>query len=128
MNIKEIYKRLPILKEIGFEFEIEEISEEKIKISFNHKEIFERYGNFLFGGFIAMIFDAILGLLVRNSVNKDIVTISLTINFINKAKDEKYYLEGKIVRKGKNIIFAEGILFGKEGTLFSKAYGIWKIR
>ena len=126
-RIREIYEYIPILRVIGLEINIEELKEDEIIVSFNSKEHFYRKEGFLFGGFIELVFDSILGLLVRivNDKNNQ-VTVSLYIDFISEAKGDKFYLKGKVIRKGSSLVFVEGYLYNNE-KIFAKANGIWKI-
>ncbi|BFI73840.1 esterase [Nanoarchaeota archaeon] len=126
-KINKIYEYIPLLKVIGLEINIEELKEDEIIVSFSSKEHFYRKEGFLFGGFIELVFDAILGLLVRivNDKNNQ-VTVNLNIDFISEAKSDKFYVKGKIIRKGSSIVFVEGYLYNNE-KIFAKANGIWKI-
>jgi acyl-coenzyme A thioesterase PaaI-like protein len=44
---------------------------------------------------------------------------------LNEAKGNKFYLKGKVMRKGSSIVFVERLLYNEE-KIFAKANGIWK--
>ncbi|WP_258393036.1 PaaI family thioesterase [Nanobdella aerobiophila] len=126
-KINRIYEEIPILKKLGLEFNLEELKENEIIISFDGKDYFYRKGGFLFGGFVELLFDAFLGLLVRIFNDKaNQVTVNLNIDFLEEAKGNKFYINGRIIRKGSSIVFVEGNLYNGE-KIFAKANGIWKI-
>lgn len=126
--INQIYLNLPILKKLDIKINIEKLENGNVVISFDHNENLERRGGILFGGFIALMFDFVLGMTVRTiNEHSDQVTISLSIHFLNKAKSKRYFVEGKVVKKGRSIVFVEGFLYDEQNTLLAKAYGIWKI-
>ncbi|MGC9133228.1 MAG: PaaI family thioesterase [Nanopusillaceae archaeon] len=103
------------------------MEKDEIILSFSSKDYYYRKEGFLFGGFIELLFDFSLGFLVRLVNDKENqVTISLYIDFLNEAKGNKFYLKGKVMRKGSSIVFVEGLLYNEE-KIFAKANGIWKI-
>ena len=126
-NIKDrILSRIKILG--FFDFDILDISEGRIKIRVYHKEFMEREGGIVFGGIISMFFDFVMGAAVY-TVNdkKDQATINLNIEFIRKARSEYYIFIGEVIKKGRNIVFAEGKMLDDKNSILAKSYGIWFI-
>ena len=122
-EIKDIVKNRIKILDI-FDFDIIEIKEGFVKIRVKHKDIMEREGKILFGGVIALLFDFVLGLTVSTVNEKeDQVTINLNIEFLRKAQSNEYIIEGRVVKKGKNVVFVEGFI--KNDKTFAKANGIW---
>ena len=119
-------KRIPILA--LFDVKIVKAEEGNVILEIKHDPVLEREGGILFGGVIALLFDATLGLTVF-TVNdgEDQATVSLSVEYLKPAKSEKYVVEGKVVKKGKRIVFVEGTL-GDGRDIFARAHGIWYIK
>ncbi len=119
-------EKLPMLKHI--DFEVIELKEGSFKIRVRHTKEIERYGGIVFGGVTAMIFDFVLGFTVMSVNDKNNqATIALQITYIRPARDEHYYFEGRLLKKGKNIVFVEGEMLNSKGKLLAKALGEWFI-
>jgi len=126
-EIKErMIRRLPILKFV--DLDVLEVSEGRVLVRVRHSPLLEREGGFLFGGVIAMLFDGVLGLTVLtvNDVG-DQATVNLSINFLRRAMAQEYIVEGRVIKKGRRLVFVEAELRSPEGTLFSKAHGVWAL-
>ena len=119
-------RRIPILNLLRFR--IVDLEAGKAVLEVEHDPLLEREGGMLFGGVIALLFDAVMGLSVF-TVNDggDQATVSLSIDFMRPARAEKYLVEGRVVRKGKRIVFVEGFL-GDGKNLFARAHGVWYIK
>jgi uncharacterized protein (TIGR00369 family) len=126
-ELNQLYKeKLPMLKEVNFQ--ILEIKEGYVKVKVYHTNKIERYGGIVFGGVIAMLFDAFLGLAVMSVNDKNNqATIALQIEFLRKAKDEYYIIETRVDKKGRNIVFVSGKLVDSKEQLLAEAMGQWFI-
>ena len=82
----------------------------------------------LFGGVIALFFDAVMAaaVLTVNDRN-DQATVTLSVDFLRPARGGKYIFDATVVKKGRNLVFVEGQLYS-EGKLSARAKGMWIIK
>lgn len=79
------------------------------------------------GGALAAFMDAILGVSALSSVceeNKRVATLELKISYFAPAFENDHLTgKGKVIRKGKRIVFAEGEIFNQKNELIAKGSG-----
>lgn len=81
------------------------------------------------GGVVLSFMDYVIYRAIGDSIGHQIkfATINLNSNFIAAAKQGDFILgSGKVVRKTKSVIFAEGLLWTDQRQIMT-ASGIWKI-
>ncbi len=109
------------------EFSVEEVEEGRVVIAFRHDPLLERKGGILFGGFISLFFDVAMGVAVYTvNEGREQYTVTLTVDFLRKAKGEAYRVEGKVIKRGKNLVFVEGTMYADK-DIVARARGIWML-
>jgi len=81
------------------------------------------------GGVLLSFMDYVVYRAIGDEISHDIqfATINLNTNFLAAAKKgDIVYGSGKITRKTRSVIFAEGILYNQDRELMTGS-GIWKI-
>jgi len=90
----------------------------------------ERHGNnsgIPHGGLIATLLDVAMGSAARLAAGFPVMTLDMHITFIATA-DDALTAEGRVVRAGGSILFAEAEARGGKGQLVAKASGVFKTR
>lgn len=54
-------------------------------------------------------------------------TITLTMNYLDVARGERFEAQGRVVRLGRGTAFAEGRFLDGEGKVCATAHGIWRV-
>lgn len=86
------------------------------------EELKQIYGN-VHGGAIAGLMDSCIAVAVNQQLNQDegASTIGLKLDFLRSVNQGTLRAEGKVIKKGKNIIFGQGEI--KDGTGNLVAHG-----
>ena len=79
------------------------------------------------GGLIATLLDVAMGSAARLAAGVAVTTLDMHINFI-ATSDEVLTAEGRVVRAGGSILFAEAEARGAKGEIVAKASGVFKAR
>jgi len=82
------------------------------------------------GGVYATILDTAMGASVVSLLREGetTATTSLYVEFLRAAREgDTLTARGEVLRRGRHIAFAEGNLFGSDGTRLSQARGTWYI-
>jgi uncharacterized protein (TIGR00369 family) len=82
------------------------------------------------GGVYATILDTAMGASVVSLLREGetTATTSLYVEFLRAAREgDTLTARGEVLRRGRHIAFAEGNLFGADGTRLSQARGTWYI-
>ena len=90
----------------------------------------ERHGNnsgIPHGGLIATLLDIAMGSASRFVAGVPVTTLDMHINFIATGEDV-LTAEGRVVRAGGSILFAEAEARGTKGEIVAKASGVFKTR
>ncbi|MDP8023746.1 MAG: PaaI family thioesterase [Nitrososphaeria archaeon] len=74
------------------------------------------------GGFIVTLLDTAMGSLIENKA----VTVSISVEFLEPAFKGKLRAEGKVVRRGNDLIFTEGRVY-QDKRLIAKGSAIYFI-
>jgi len=116
----------PLYKFIGLQ--IVEVREGYAKAILNKKSEILRRGEVVHGGVIATAIDTVIGIAVM-TVNDgvDQYTVELKINFLNPLKVEPFIVIGKVIKKGKTLVFGEAEVFDGNNILCAKGIGTWFI-
>jgi 5-carboxymethyl-2-hydroxymuconate isomerase len=81
------------------------------------------------GGVISALLDTVLGAAVIASIPKEwwCATISLSVQFLEGAREGRIVASGKVVRRGKRVAFADGEVRDGSGRLLATASGSWHL-
>jgi acyl-CoA thioesterase len=119
-----VYKGNPLYEYI--EFKILEFGDGIFKVSFPYKKELCRIGGSIHGGIIMTAIDHACGMAVL-SVNegRDQVTVELKVNFIKPLLKGPFTAIGKVVKKGRRIVIAEGEIYDANKELCALGMGTW---
>lgn len=77
------------------------------------------------GGILSALFDLSIGLIaIVNSDNHRVATIQLNINFVKPVKGNSLFVEARLIKKGKNLIFGKAEIFDEKEDLCTYCNGI----
>lgn len=81
------------------------------------------------GGVVSALLDTVLGAAVIASIPKEwwCATTSLTVQFLEGAREGRIVATGKVVRRGKRVAFADGEARDATGRLLATASGSWHL-
>jgi uncharacterized protein (TIGR00369 family) len=117
--------KIPFADLCGIEFLGLEGGVTKLRVALD-----ERHGNnsgMPHGGLVATLLDAAMGSAARLAAGVPVITLDMHVSFIATAEDV-LIAEGRLVRAGGSILFAEAEARGGKGELVAKASGVFKTR
>lgn len=80
------------------------------------------------GAVLSAIFDLVIGLVgFVNANNHRTGTVQINSNFLKPLKGNKVLVEGKLIKKGKSLVFARAEIFNENHELCAFADGITSI-
>lgn len=80
------------------------------------------------GAILSAIFDLVIGLVGFVNANKHRTgTVQINSNFLKPLKGDKVFAEGKLIKKGKSLVFARVEIFDENRELCAFADGITSI-
>jgi len=88
------------------------------------KEFFNSIG-VVQGGLISIIADAAMGVACGTLLDEEyrFYTIEFKINFFKPVKEGKLIAYGKVVNKGKTVVYTEAEVYNSKSQLIAKAVG-----
>lgn len=121
-----IFDQVPMpsaAKLLGWRFVSLDRDRSEITVSFDLDDRFLNPAGDVQGGFVAAMLDDTLGPALFASTDGQVFapTISLTTNFIAPAKPGAFTGKGRVVNRGKTIVFLAGELYDGAGTLVATA-------
>jgi acyl-coenzyme A thioesterase 13 len=99
-----------------------EIQEGSMKVEFVVREDMSNPMGILHGGIAATILDEVVGTMVY-ALGREFafVSVNLSCDFLNPAKiGETLFADAKVIRAGKNIVHAEGVITSANGLIIAK--------
>ncbi len=99
------------------------------RVEFQAREEFYNPAGVVQGGFLAAMLDMTMGEAARSVVEqaKTQMTLEMKISYIQPAKAGKLTGKGRVLHKGRSIIFAEGSLMAEDGALVATGTSTWRI-
>ncbi len=77
------------------------------------------------GAVLAALFDLIIGMVgIANCDSHRTGTVQLNMNFLRPVNGDKVSVEGRLVKKGKSLVFARGEIYDENGRLCATCDGI----
>lgn len=77
------------------------------------------------GGILSALFDLSIGLIaIVNSDKYRVATIQLNINFLKPVKGNSLFVEARLIKKGRSLIFGKADIFDEKGDLCAYCNGI----
>lgn len=117
------------LLDLGFEYLPDEAADkdkELCRISFPAEEFLYNPQGSLHGGAIATVMDISMGHLI-NKVAGAGATIEMKIQYMRPVMTGTVTVEGRFVRRGRNLSFMESRLFNAQEQLCAMATATWKM-
>jgi len=109
-------------------FKVEKVEAGSVQLSFPMSDNATRWGGMVHGGVIMTALDNACGFAVMTvNPGKDQVTMELKVNFLEQLTDGPFRVHGKVIRRGKTAIVAEGEIRDSKGTLCAKCIGTWLV-
>ncbi len=123
-NIRQIIENDPFLKRVGVK--VLEMKEGYCRISVDFKQELTRSGGILNGGVISTLADAAGGCAVLTAnPGKNQVTVELNISFLRPIKTGPVIAEGKVIKTGRSLSFADIRIFDGDKVECATAKGTW---
>jgi uncharacterized protein (TIGR00369 family) len=81
------------------------------------------------GGAVSSLLDATLGAAVISSIPTEwwCATVSLTVQYLAGARHSPLTAEGRVMRRGRRVAFAEGEIRDARGKVVATAQGAWNL-
>ena len=67
--------------------------------------------------------DTAMGLLIRNTLENNYVTVNSQIDFLKPGNSKKLIAKAKIIKNGKRIIFAKAEIMDEEKNIIATCIG-----
>jgi len=80
----------------------------------------------LHGGALLTLLDIAMGSAARVTIDAWVMAVDVQTAFIAPGRSDVIG-EGRVIRAGRSLVFCEGEIHDKDGTLVAKASGIYKI-
>jgi uncharacterized protein (TIGR00369 family) len=77
------------------------------------------------GGAICTLLDVAMGSVARLKAERPVVTVDMQVAFLSAAR-HVLFAEGRIVRAGRSLIFAEADVTSEDGALVARATGVFR--
>jgi len=100
-----------------------EITKEHVIVKFPFKELISIPGDMVHGGISMYVLDTVCWSVARLVSDSQVLTLELKIAFLSQLKGNEFKVIGKILKKGKRVIFVEGEIYNDKGELCVKALG-----
>lgn len=127
--MREFFRHSPFGREL--DVTLEEIEDGRALIRMPYDERRTTYGDIVHGGAIAGLVDIAImtaawaGAPVPEKLRG--VTISLSTEFVDAARAEDLFAEGRVVRRGRTLTACEVDIRGADGRTVARALGTYKV-
>ncbi|HYB06900.1 MAG TPA: PaaI family thioesterase [Nitrososphaerales archaeon] len=99
-----------------------------VELSFPMSDNVTRWGGMVHGGMIMTAIDNACGLAVMTvNPGKNQVTMEIKVNFLEQLTDGPFHTVGRVLRRGRTAIVAEGEIRDSKGVLCAKGIGTWQV-
>lgn len=117
---------VPLYINLGFELDALDDGRSQVRLRFQ-----QHLGNSrgeVHGGTVAAIVDAAMSQAVRSLVDLEmgVATMTMNLNYLAPAKGE-IICKGKVIKRGRSIMFTEAEVFGEDGALACRASASYRI-
>ena len=121
-----VFRRLPAppaAETLGWELIREDPAAGTVEIAFRPGEAFLNPHGTVQGGFVAAMLDDTMGPAFVTLTDGACIpsTIEMNVTFIRAVKPGRVIGKGRVVSRGKTIVFLEGELFDEEDNLLARA-------
>ncbi|AET66840.1 hypothetical protein Desor_1173 [Desulfosporosinus orientis DSM 765] len=100
----------------------------RIQLTVN-EDLLQFYGN-LHGGVIASMIDSAIAVVVNQQLDsgEGASTIELKVNYLSSISEGTLWAEGKVIKKGRNVVVAQGELKNDAGKLLAIGTATFMVR
>ncbi|WP_422364330.1 PaaI family thioesterase [Pyruvatibacter mobilis] len=122
-NIKAILKRpAPASAYLGLEVVDCDVEAGTVELAFNASDQLCNLWGGIHGGMVAAMMDDILAIAVGLTLEWGQIspTLEMKVSMLSVAKPGRLTGRGRVLRRGKSVVFVEGELLDAEGTLLAK--------
>lgn len=125
-QVQEAFEHDRIFRHI--DFSVDRVESGNVQLSFPLSDKVTRWGGMVHGGVVMTAIDNACGLAAMTvNPGKDQVTMELKVNFLEQLTDGPFRVHGKVIRRGRTAIVAEGEIRDSKGTLCAKGIGTWLV-
>jgi uncharacterized protein (TIGR00369 family) len=106
-----------------------EVEPGSARMEFQAREEFYNPLGTVQGGFLAAMLDDTMGPAAASTLGPGefATTLEMKVSFLRPARAGRLIGEGRVVHKGRSIVFVEGSLRGEDGSLVATATATWRI-
>lgn len=122
-NIKAILKRkAPASAYLGLEVVDCDVDAGTVELAFEATENLCNLWGGIHGGMVAAMMDDVLAIAVGLKLEWGQIspTLEMKVSMLSVAKPERIVGRGRVLRRGKSVVFVEGELLDEKGTLLAK--------
>ena len=107
-----------------------EVEDGRVVVEFEVREEFKHPGGAVQGGIVTAYADLCMALAAHTHFEQGqhMSTSSLTVNFLAPVTAGPVIGEGTVVKKGRSVVFMEGILRDRAGTEYAHATSVGSVR
>jgi uncharacterized protein (TIGR00369 family) len=117
--------KIPFADLCGIEFLGVEHGVTKLRVPLDRKH--DNNSGVAHGGLVATLLDIAMGSAARFAIDAPVLTLDLHINFVAMGRGV-LTAEGRVVKAGRSIVFAEAEARGGEGEIVARGSGVFKRR
>lgn len=122
-KLKELSENQPVSKFFGFK--ILELAPGYARVSIKMKPEYLNFNGIIFGGVITDVADEAFALCVSSIAHPSVAT-HLNVYFLSRVEpDDELTAEGRVIKSGKRLGFAEMTVTNRSGTLVAKVTGTY---
>mgnify|MGYP001158109259 CR=1 FL=1 len=130
-SYEQVFEKFFLAKFLGLNFEYMPLEANDSDKEFSHftfevNEMLMNPQGFLHGGIMATVMDISMGHLLRKVIGPGI-TIEMKTQFLRSASKGLTTVEGRFIKKGKELSFMESRLWGSDGKLAALTTATWKM-
>jgi|WetSurMetagenome_2_1015567.scaffolds.fasta_scaffold15692_4 acyl-CoA thioesterase len=122
-KLKELSENQPISRFLGFR--VLELAPGYAKVSIKMKPEFLNFNGIIFGGIITDVADEAFALCVSSIAHPSVAT-HLSVYFLSRVEpDDELTAEGRVLKSGKRLGFAEMTVTNRSGMVVAKVTGTY---
>lgn len=124
-EVRQMFENSPYVNHLGFD--IVHFEEGHVVLELPVGRHLININDTVHGGVYASMLDNILGMTFRSIVKDPLITVNLTIHYLESAREGKLVATAKVLKQGYKMITGEGEILDEQGRLLAKGTGIFKV-
>ena len=111
----------PVLSHLGWK--VLEAEPGRVRARFQGREEFYNSAGLLQGGILGAMLDGVMGSAVVSLLgrNENVATLEMKVSYMRPCRAQPLVGEGRVVHRGRSILFTEGTLTTEDGSLVATA-------